>query len=119
MNKHKLNCFSVYNKLLLYWRLKVLTVLLIFQSVYEQHTDVNLIKEIKIIINFYNIIKCFFTIITDYAFNNRIIIKALSNIITIFKNVYYMSCFTYIIQFTVKMLLKHVIIKAENDKEEK
>ena len=46
-------------------------------------------------------------------------IKALSNIIIIFENAYYMSCFTYIIQFTVKMLLKHVIIKAKNDKEEK
>ena len=27
-----------------------------------------------------------------------------------------MFCFTYIIQLTIQMLLKHIIIKAENDK---
>ena len=46
-------------------------------------------------------------------------IKVLSNIITIFENAYHMFYLIHIIQFAVKMLLKHVIIKAENDEEEK
>ena len=93
--------------------------LLTFQSIHEQHTDLNLTKKIKIILNFYSIFKCLFAVTTNNAVNNRIITKALNNIITRFKNAYHISYFTYVIQLVVKMLLKHVVIKAENDEEEK